>query len=653
MLGILVIATGTISAAANESSLGWPHSRGPTFDAVSTETNIASSWPDEGPPVLWSRDIGVGYSGFVASDNRVFTQIQTLYSQCVVCLDADTGQELWRHRYDLPYDGSGVYPGPRATPTLADGAVYFAGPRGQIGRLDAISGSAEWTVNVIKEFDGKGMDFGYAASPLVMNGLVIVPVGGKGSSVVALDAETGRLVWKSGDQPGSYIGAIPITVDGEQHVVVFLQNSLAAVDVATGRLLWQHVFSQGYDEHAAAPIYREPHLLIASPFKSGAQIYRVSRSPNQQKLFEATWELDIPKLSNDTASSLLLGNHVYGFDLREIQAKRRRPSRGSFRCIEWPTGKIKWSEDSTGHASVIAADEKLILYNDKGEIILVAADSEQYVELGRTQVFEGEICWTAPALYRGRLFLRTPTRAACVFLGVPEQLNTEQRVDAIPTTKLPQSRPVELYWIVDGEREYPFDTHSKNELIHWFGTCMSCFLVAFVVAALARSFTTFGLKFNKNLIAIIVFWSTLFVAGIAATPILNNVLDQFCFTWPVILFSSFQLTLQCSIWANEQTNPRRSRWIARLSGIAFLGVCIGYFTLCRKLSHSTEWIFLVGFVPGAVVAIPTAYLLQSWRPIRNAACVCVAFAFYFWGSAGVKPLASLEERPREPIIRIG
>ena len=479
------------------------------------------------------------------------------------------------------------------------------------------------------------MDFGYAASPLVLDGRVIAPVGGEGASVVALDYRTGDLLWKSGDQPGSYVGAIPVPLDGKLHVVVFLQNSLAAFDAATGRLQWQHVFSQGYDEHAAAPIYREPHLMIASPFKSGAQIYELSRADPAQDSFNATWVLDIPKLSNDTASSLLIGNHVFGFDLKEVQAKRRRPSRGSLRCFAWPTGEEKWSDDSTGHVSMIAADEKLVMFNDLGELIIAEANSDEYRELGRTQVFEGEICWTAPALHRNRLFLRTPTRAACVYIGDPKVLRANQRDAAIPATLVPQPNAIGLYWLVGGERTYPFDTHSFTELWNWFVAGICCFAFSLVSAAVFQCVASRVADVNSNLPTAIAFWLLLIATGITATPLLNSIRQEFYFTWPAVLFASFQLTLQASVWADKQTNRKRSRWISRSAGIAFLVTCACYFTLCRKLSHSSEWIFLAGFLPAAIVAIPTAYSLQIWKPIRNITCLCLGFSVYFWSSASI------------------
>ena len=228
------------------------------YSGASTNTRLADAWPAEGPPVLWTCEIGRGYSGLIAVGNRVYTQAQTLTEQEVLALGADTGRTIWEHRYGWPYDPGGMYPGPRSTPTWSDGRVYFAGPDGLVGCLRAADGQQLWTVNINTEFGGRGSDFGYACSPLVEDGKVILPVGGPSAAVVALDADSGRTAWTSGNAPASYCSAMPITYHGTRQVVAFLKNELAGFDLKTGRLLWQKSYSSGYDEHAAFPLYDEP-----------------------------------------------------------------------------------------------------------------------------------------------------------------------------------------------------------------------------------------------------------------------------------------------------------------------------------------------------------------------------------------------------------
>ncbi|MFZ5830058.1 MAG: hypothetical protein ACOY3P_08220, partial [Planctomycetota bacterium] len=113
------------SSASGEGSVGWPFIRGPSYDGHSAETRLADSWPDQGPPVLWTRELGEGYSAFVAWGDRVATQCQTLGGQYVICLSADAGETLWEYRYEWPYEPACVYPGPRATPTYYQGRWRF------------------------------------------------------------------------------------------------------------------------------------------------------------------------------------------------------------------------------------------------------------------------------------------------------------------------------------------------------------------------------------------------------------------------------------------------------------------------------------------------------------------------------------------------
>ena len=141
---------------------GWPHLRGPHYDAHSRETGLADAWPAEGPPLLWNREIGCGYSGVVAHGNCVYTQAQTFTEQKVLALDADTGQMVWAHGYGWPYDAGGMYPGPRATPTWSAGRIYFTAPNGVAGCLRAADGRAIWSVDVEERFNAHVTAFGYA-----------------------------------------------------------------------------------------------------------------------------------------------------------------------------------------------------------------------------------------------------------------------------------------------------------------------------------------------------------------------------------------------------------------------------------------------------------------------------------------------------------
>ena len=163
--------------ADDPSAERWHFVRGPHFNGHAASTGLAESWPAAGPPVLWTRTLGQGYSSFVAWDNRVATLYQTLGGQYVICLDSETGKTLWEHRYDWPHDPDGLYPGPRATPTFYQGSLYYAAPGGVVGCLDAENGHLRWKVDTKKEFGGDGTDFGYSCSPTLIEGKLLLPLG--------------------------------------------------------------------------------------------------------------------------------------------------------------------------------------------------------------------------------------------------------------------------------------------------------------------------------------------------------------------------------------------------------------------------------------------------------------------------------------------
>ena len=621
-----------ISGLITEASPSdWPHIRGANYDGVSPAKDLVNSWPSAGPPILWTREIGQGYSSFAVAGGKVFTQRQSLTEQTVICLDGDTGATVWEHRYDWPYQPASVYPGPYATPTWHQGKVYFASPDGLVGCLDDRNGHLLWSVNVLKKFKGKGTEFGYACSPLVEDRKVILPVGGPGASVVALSALDGSTVWQAGDDDASYCPAYPITLGGRRVIVAFLRNVLAGYDMQSGEQLWRETFSREYDEHSAWPIYSEPYLMVSSPFKAGAQLFRLD--PDTKKLSSGPVWLS-RELSNDIFSSVLYQGHVYGFDIKEYQAKSHRTSRGEFKCLDFNTGKVRWSTSKVGHATVLIADNKLIMFNDTGALILAQANPDRYEELARAQILGGGLCWTQPALANNKLYVRDQARAVCVYLGNPELLSPEQLQHATVAADLPTTIHPNWSALFPHEPEFPFDAPRREELTHWYffslvGVLGCSFLIAFLWQFLARPIprNATGLWNGTT------FWLVAFLGGIAGTAVFSHWRDTLIFTWPVSLFAAFQILVISITWAERQTEKRNPRWLARLTSVLFLGICLGYYELCKRVGVIIGWGFLIGFLPGWPLAALAAkcQLKQSKMGVQML-LNCAAFTAYFWGA---------------------
>ncbi len=601
--------------------VGWPSVRGPKHDAHSDEISIAEQWPQEGPPVLWVKEIGQGYSAFVARGRRVFTQAQSLAGQFVICLDADTGKTIWEHRYGLPYESVGVYPGPRATPTLAADKLVFAAPDGMVRCLKADSGAPVWTVNVSDRYHGKGYEFGYSCSPTIVGEQVLLAVGGQGASLVSLHLDGGRELWKSGDDPASYAPLLPIRHAGRDCVVGLLQNALVICDLHSGQQLARMKLSDHYDEHSAWPLYREPFLWYASPFRSGSVLVEIPPLKPDTPLVTLQPKLTSPKFSNDVLSSVLVDGHVYGFDIIDVQSKTQRPSRGYFRCQEFETGAIKWSVGSerakrdrfedpsndpyVGQAGIVVADGKLLMLNELGELILARVNPERYEELARVTMLGGELVWTPPILHRGRLYVRNQSRAVCLLVGDPQRLESAPAV-TLRVADVPQSNYID--WagaILSIEPEYAFDVPADDVLWHWFEICMALLVGSqiggWLLSRSVRADRRAAWRENSAR-------TFAFVAGCLGTTLLSHWTGKFIFTWPLSLFVAFEIVVNHSRRRSEQaTRLQRLQELSALLGLSLFSIL--FFVLCRRLSLVFEWVFLVG----PLAALPFSAMTARWQ----------------------------------------
>ncbi len=638
----------------------WNSLRGNNFDGHSAETGIVHSWSSDGPPVLWTRKLGQGYSGFTGKADRIFTQFQTAVSQYVVCLDRNDGKTIWKYGYDWSYKSAGLYPGPRATPTLDDDKLYYTSPSGKLGCLKQENGSLLWEVNFVEQFDAKPIGFGYACSPLVVNDLVIIPVGGKDSSVVAFNKLTGKVVWRAGDDEISYASILPVTRNERRLLVAYLKNALLLLDQNSGELLSRKSISNGYDEHSAWPIYSEPYLWVSAPFRKGSRLFKLSDGDTPE--LETVWGRDA--MSNDVASSVLVDGSIFGFDIYDVQSKVHRPSRGQFRCIDFLTGKSKWengskrerrkiqsaddvpAEQPVGHSSVIHADGKLILFNDTGELILLAANPNKFDLLARASVLGGEICWTQPMLLDRRLYLRNQTQVVCLYLGDPNDLK-QQGKEILSLSDIPQSSYFDLASLIFSiEPEYAMDAPPKEWLIHWYWIMLiGGWAVAFPIALgttaiLFRNSTTRHRDFYRRLI-----YRALGIAiGIFGTTLISNWSGEFVFTWPLVLMLVFEsLVYQTRMGSRKQSasgneNLLGNRWTGRVVALLFIATCIAYFYLCRRLSLAFEWSFLLGFpaaIPFLLGAAAFARRLTSNLWIVEWLLTAIAFSAFYWLGAAV------------------
>lgn len=361
--------------------LDWPQWRGPQRSGISAEKGWQSRWPASGPKRLWTAQVGQGFSAVVVKDGRLYTMGNMGEQDTVYCLDAATGRLLWKYSYPC---ASGDYGGPRATPTVDGTRVYTLSRDGRALCLDARTGRLLWQSDVRRATNAQTPRWGFAGSPLVEGNLVLYNVGTAGT---ALDKMTGRVVWASGPEMAGYASPVAYTAGRQRGVAFFVAWGIVALNPTNGRPYWQHPWATQYDVNAADPIFSGETVFISSNYGRGGTLIRFSGNRPA-----VVWQNR--NMRNHFNTSVLLDGHLYGND------------ENTLKCIDLQTGAERWRLRGIGKGGLIAADGKLIVLTERGELLIVAATPDRYTELARARVMRGT-CWTHPVLANGLLYCRS------------------------------------------------------------------------------------------------------------------------------------------------------------------------------------------------------------------------------------------------------
>jgi outer membrane protein assembly factor BamB len=418
MLHQLLKLSIAFALVANASAADWTQYLGPTRNCVSTETVKPSSSPRK----LWQHDTPGGFGSFAVAEGIAATmtlrEIDGAPQEICLALDAKSGKELWvtslgvanflekkpngEANSGTPTNHGGD--GPRSTPAIASGRVFATSANLAIVCLDAKTGKQIWKHDLAKEFQGKNIHWNNAASPVIDNGLVFMAGGGEEQSFLAFDQQTGRVVWKTGNETITHSTPTIATILGNRQVIFFVHSGLVAVDEKTGKIAWRQPFRFNVST-AMTPLVSGDIVYCSAGYQVGSSAFRITKSGNT---FQSTelWKQPASVINNHWSTPLIKNGYLYGlFGFKEF---------GScpLKCVELATGKVRWSQEGFGPGGTILAGDTLIVLGDAGQVAFVKADPASYKELAKFQAISGK-CWNAPALSDGRLFARSTKEAAC------------------------------------------------------------------------------------------------------------------------------------------------------------------------------------------------------------------------------------------------
>lgn len=389
------VATGLMWASVPVINRGlddWPQWRGPNRDGKSQEQGLLQTWPAGGPPLLWKASgAGEGYSSFATSNGRLYTLGARDSTEYVIAYDAASGKQLWAREHGRRFSNDRG-DGPRATPTLEGDKLYAFGASGDLSAMDAATGQTIWSVNVLKQFGGSNIRWGLSESPLVLEDRILVNAGARGASIVAVRKSDGAPLWKSQQDEAGYSSAILHEAGGVREAIYFTGERALGIDVSNGRLLWSYDKVANRTANIATPIVRGNRVFLSSGYGTGAALLELSPGGNGITAREVYFTRD---MRNHHASSVLVGDHLYGFSDSILTA------------MDFATGRVAWRDRSVGKGSVVFADSRLYLYSENGVVGLAEAVPDGYREHGRFEIKAGNLpTWSHPVVSNGTLFIR-------------------------------------------------------------------------------------------------------------------------------------------------------------------------------------------------------------------------------------------------------
>ncbi len=389
----------------------WPQWGGPDRDFTVHARPLDVDWPPEGPRQLWKIKLGPGYGTIVSDSQRLYTMYREEGNEIVVALDPRNGRTVWEHRYPCPLIDEGEGEGkkrhdtrfgtpPQSTPVVVDDRVYTLGFGGILLCLDAPSGNVLWSHDLYNDMGANFMRFGYSASPVAYNDLLILPVGGQNADgtnngIMAFDRRTGAVRWRSTTYDTVYSSPTLARLDGEDLLIAYMSGHLVAVCPATGAVRWEYQPQGTFDDSILMPMWCPGNILLCriSGDEQGMAAMRLTRTGSAIEA-ERLWLTD--KIKGTLNNPVRIGQTCFG------PAGGRA---GMFHAFDLNTGEVLWKKRGYPRSKCIAAGSQLIILDEEGVLSIATPGREDMVVHASAKVLE-EPSWSAPTLSGSTLFIR-------------------------------------------------------------------------------------------------------------------------------------------------------------------------------------------------------------------------------------------------------
>jgi outer membrane protein assembly factor BamB len=413
----------------------WPQYFGPERNGVSSQKNLLRTWPQQGPQVLWTNNIGIGFGGPVVKDGKVYLlDRDDKTGDNLRCYDLSSGKELWNFAYEAP--GSVMFPGSRSVPTIDGNKIYTVGPYGQFYCIDINTHKPVWNKNIWTDYGGSQVPrWAITQCPLIYGDLVIVASQAPQAGVVAYEKLTGKVKWTTPSLgPVGYVSPALLKVGTENHVVMITASAgrgegatggkVVGIEPLSGKILWEYTNWQCGIPAPAAVDAGDGKALITGGYNAGTAMIRINKKADGT--YGVTELFKNPDFGAHTQPPVLFNGNFY------VQYSTNERKDGLV-CMSMD-GQVKWKtgrDPLFDKGGMILADGLLLVTDGLTKLYLVQPDATAFKPIASAELLKtggtgsandqtasragGAIQnWAPLALSNGNLLIRDQSRLMCV-----------------------------------------------------------------------------------------------------------------------------------------------------------------------------------------------------------------------------------------------
>lgn len=369
--------------------------RGPNRDGIYNESGLLKKWPAAGPKLLWHFDeLGDGHTSAAITGSGIYTSGMVNGNGFVFAFD-QSGKLLWKKEYGKEWAEN--WNGTRSTPLVVDDKLYVLSSYWKLVCMNTSNGQTIWSADLQKDYGAKDNEWGISENLLYDGNAIYCTPGGSGASLVALDRNTGKMIWKSkgNGNKSAYCSPVMIKVQNRKIIITMMEKSVCAFEASTGKLLWQYEHINDTGVHPNVPVYINGYLYCTSGYGKGGEMLKLSGDGNSVTEVWKNSELD-----SRTGGVVVLNGRIYGSGDR---------NRKIF-CLDWQTGKQVFSTKEMAPATLIANDGLLYIYSESGKIFLVEPKTDGFNILSSFAVpFGANPHWAHLVIKDKKLYVRHGT----------------------------------------------------------------------------------------------------------------------------------------------------------------------------------------------------------------------------------------------------